>query len=452
MAKQRIQFPDKVQFLFKPYTFKGLWGGRGSAKSHSMAKALLIIGAKVPIRVLCARETMKSLTDSVQALLEDQVNLMGLSHLYECQTGTILGKKYPINHPKFPGRRTEFIFAGLKQNINNIKSYEKCDIAWVEEGAAVSENSWQKLIPTIRTPSDALAAFYGLKKPCDPEIWISWNPELNEDSTHKRFILSPPENSKIVRLNYTDNPWFPEKLRNDMEYDRRKLSEDTFNHIWGGECRSSAEGAIFGLEMKKATQSGRICSVPYDPAKPVDTIWDLGFGDSTAIWMVQSWGGQYHFIDYIEDHGKTVHDYLVMLQQRGYHYGNFFLPHDSLDTIIHKKLAAEPTRSIHGIITAAGYNVRPVDKLLKVQQIDTARTVFPLCRFDEEKCSEGLRALRCYQWGVPSASGALKREPLHDWASHGSEAFMYSCWSVKQPKVEPKKASGRAPMPASAWS
>lgn len=464
----KAEFPEKAQFLFEPYTFKGMEGGRGSAKSQSAAKALLVIGEQVPIRVLCGRETMKSLTDSVQALLEDQVNTLGYGHYYECQTATILGKPFKKDYAegRFEGMRTEFIFAGLKQNINSIKSYEKCDIAWIEEAANVSEVSWQKLIPTIRTPSQALSWFYymrGLRpKPKldipddwnDPEIWITWNEELEEDATHKRFKVNPPKNSKIVTMNWRDNPWFPRKLQNDMEEDREKLSEDTFNHIWEGKCRSSVEGAIYGLEMKRATEENRICQVSYDRTKPVDTAWDIGFGDSTAIWFVQAWGGQYHFIDYIEDNGKTVHDYLIMLQNKGYRYGTHYLPHDALDTIIHGKLAAEKDRSIYGIITEQGYKVKLVDKTYKFQQIDTARTIFPLCRFDAERCSDGIRALRSYQWGPPSASGAVKRDPLHDWASHASSAFQYACWAVKQqPNKLPSKPSGKPRLaPASAWS
>lgn len=463
----RAEFPEKAQFLFEPHTFKGLHGGRGSAKSHSVAKALLVIGEQVPIRVLCGRETMKSLADSVQALLEDQVNLLGLGHYYERQTSTIFGKTFGAKYAdgRFNGLRTEFIFAGLKQNINSIKSYEKCDIAWVEEGANVSENSWQKLIPTIRTPSQALSWFYykrGLrKKPTldpkdwdDPEIWITWNPELTEDSTHKRFILNPPKKSMIVEVNHEDNPWFPEKLKNDMEEDRAKLSQDTFEHIWEGRCRSSVEGAIYGLEMKRATEDGRICQVPYDRTKPVDTAWDLGFGDSTAIWFVQAWGGQYHFIDYIEDNGRTVHDYMIMLQQKGYRYGTHYVPHDALDTIIHGKMAAEKERSIYGIMKSQGMKVQLVDKILKFQQIDTARTMFPLCRFDADRCADGIRALRSYQWGEPSASGTVKREPLHDWASHAASSFQYACWSIKQqPGSAAAKAASKPRMsPATAWS
>jgi phage terminase large subunit len=424
--KQRIQFPDKTQFLFEKHRYKGLYGGRGKGASWSIARALLILGARKKLRILCARETQKSLEDSVHTLLSDQIELMGLSTFYEVQLSVIRGKN-----------GTEFVFAGLKQNINNLKSFEGVDICWIEEAATVSENSWSKLIPTIRKDGS--------------EIWLSWNPELETDPTHIRFILSPPPNAKIVKMSWRDNPYFPEVL--DVE--RRHLLEtdpEVYQHVWEGECRSAVSGAIFGLEMKRATEDGRICLVPYDRTKPVDTVWDLGYGDKTAIWFVQNYGGFFNFIDYIEDDGETIHHYLVELQQRGYLYGVDYMPHDALDTIIHGKLAAERGRSIEGIMRENNRNVRLVPKTLVVDQINNARTTFPQCRFNQDKCHEGLRALRMYQWGEPSKSGALKREPLHDGASHGASAFMYACWSVKQPKVEPKKQSGKRLMPASAWS
>jgi phage terminase large subunit len=117
-----VEFPEKLEFLFSPSRYKVLYGGRGSGKSWGVARALLVIGIQKPIRVLCARELQNSITDSVHALLADQIKSMKLEEFYEIQNTVIYGKN-----------GTEFLFAGLKHNITKIKSFEGVDLCWVEE-------------------------------------------------------------------------------------------------------------------------------------------------------------------------------------------------------------------------------------------------------------------------------------------------------------------------------
>src|SRR5438045_2998697 len=126
-----VEFPKKLEGLFSPSRYKELRGGRGGAKSWGVARALLLQGAKTPLRVLCAREFQNSIRDSVLKLLADQVDALGLGHFYEVQTQAIKG----ING-------TEFAFEGLRQNISRIKSYEAVDRVWIEEAQTVSKNSW----------------------------------------------------------------------------------------------------------------------------------------------------------------------------------------------------------------------------------------------------------------------------------------------------------------------
>ena len=161
----QIEFPLKLQCLFESARYKVLWGGRGGAKSWGIARALLIIGANKPIRVLCAREFQTSIKDSVHKLLSDQIINMGLTDFYEVVDRTIRGKN-----------GSEFNFVGLKNNVANVKSYEGVDICWVEEAQSVSARSWDVLIPTIRKEQS--------------EIWVSFNPELATDNTYQRFILN----------------------------------------------------------------------------------------------------------------------------------------------------------------------------------------------------------------------------------------------------------------------
>lgn len=149
-----VEFPSvHKKLLFSQSRYKVLYGGRGGAKSWAIARALLAWGIARRLRVLCARETMQSISDSVHKLLAGQVEALRLAEHYQVQKSSIVG----ING-------TEFAFAGLRHNVAQIKSYESFDIAWVEEAQAVSKASWEVLIPTIRKP--------------DSEIWIRFNPEL----------------------------------------------------------------------------------------------------------------------------------------------------------------------------------------------------------------------------------------------------------------------------------
>jgi len=152
-AVAKAEFPAKMSTLFDKARYKVYWGGRGAGKSHSVAKALLILGAQSPIRILCAREFMTSMRDSVHKLLSDQIELLGLGSFYEILQANIKGKN-----------GTEFSFVGLKNNTANIKSFEGIDIVWVEEAVTVTKASWNILVPTIRKQGS--------------EIWITFNPEL----------------------------------------------------------------------------------------------------------------------------------------------------------------------------------------------------------------------------------------------------------------------------------
>ena len=259
-AISKAEFPVKLEGLFKPSRYKVLYGGRGGAKSWGIARALLIKGAKTQMRVLCAREFMTSMRDSVHKLLSDQIQALGLLGFYEITQASIKGQN-----------GTEFAFAGLKNNIANIKSYEGVDVCWVEEAQTVSRLSWNVLIPTIRKEKS--------------EIWVSFNPELETDETYQRFVVYPPADCISIKINWSDNPWFPETLR--LEKDGLKDRDlEAYNQVWEGLCRQSVDGAIFGKELQQAELDGRITRVPYDPTKPVHAIFDLGWADSTSIWFL----------------------------------------------------------------------------------------------------------------------------------------------------------------------
>jgi len=391
-----VQFPQKLECLFTPpyVRYRTLYGGRGGAKSWGVARALLIKGAKKPLRILCAREFMTSIKDSVHKLLSDQINAMGLNSFYEITQNAIRA-----------ANGTEFAFVGLKNNIANVKSYEGIDICWVEEAQTVSKTSWNTLIPTIRKEMS--------------EIWITFNPELEQDETYQRFVVNPPENSIVQRINWNDNPWFPDTLR--MEKDALKNRDPiAYNNVWEGLCRLTVDGAIFANEMNVAELSGRITKVPYDPLKPVHAVFDLGWADHTAIWFVQFIGMETRLIRYLQDTQKTISHYLQEMQKLGYIYDTLHLPHDA-----ESKNIASNGRSIDEIVRAAGYKTNILPRVPVVDSINAARTIFSNCYFDRENCADGLQCLRHYRYEVDPDSGQFSRNPLHDQYSHGADAFRY---------------------------
>jgi phage terminase large subunit len=408
-ALAKAEFPIKLKGLFEKSRYKVAYGGRGGAKSWGIARALLIKGAKDPMRILCAREFQTSIKDSVHKLLCDQIEALGLLGFYEITQNSIRGKN-----------GTEFSFVGLRNNVANIKSYEGVDVVWVEEAQTTSRLSWNILIPTIRKQGS--------------EIWISFNPELETDETYQRFVLKPPADCIQIKINWSDNPWFPDTLM--LEKDALKQRDlEAYNQVWEGLCRQSVDGAIFAKELQQAELDGRLTKVPYDATKPVHAVFDLGWADSTAIWFLQFVGMETRLIRYIEDSQKTISHYLATMQTFGYVYDKVWLPHDA-----ENKTLAAAGRSIDDIVRAAGYKTQILPRVPILDSINAARTIFPSCYFDRDNAAEGINCLRHYRYEVDPVSGQFSRTPLHDHYSHGADAFRYIALMIKEPAARKPKA------------
>jgi phage terminase large subunit len=177
------------------------------------------MGFAKPLRILCAREIQRSINDSVHKLLSKQIDEMGLGGFYDITREAIRGQN-----------GTEFIFKGLRTNPQEIKSMEGIDLCWVEEAQAVSAESWDILIPTIRKPGS--------------EIWITFNPLDEQDPTYQKFVVSPPEDAQVRKVNYNENPYFPDVLRKEMEW-LKKRDYESYLHIWEGEVRKLSNALVF---------------------------------------------------------------------------------------------------------------------------------------------------------------------------------------------------------------
>jgi phage terminase large subunit len=354
--------------------------------------------------------------------LEEQIKALGLGPIYRIEKAAIYGQN-----------GTEILFAGVRHNIDSIKSMEGINICWVEEAQTVRKDSWDKLIPTLFRVDNC-------------ELWISFNPDLESDDTYQRFIVQPPPDAAVVKLTWRDNPWFPVGLKLELEQARR-TNQDEYNHIWEGACINTLQNAIYANELRAVDVEGRVRRVPYDPSRPVDTAWDLGYGDMVSIWMFQSFAMEYRLIDYEEGCRQPIHYYLAELGKRGYVYGTDYLPWDG-------GLKALGTgRSIEEVMKTAGRKVRVAPRLSITDGINAARTIFPLCYFDEQRCSQGLRHLRMYRYGEMLAYDGPSREPIHDLSSHCADSFRCLAVSIRQPQKErEREQQQRQSQYSSPWS
>ena len=390
-----ISIPTAFKELFEPHRYKVYWGGRGAGKSVQFASALLLLGAGNDAkRILCAREIQRSIKDSVHSLLASRIKALGLSHFYEVTNNEVRG----ING-------TQIIFSGLHQNIESVKSIEGVDYCWVEEGNRVSENSWRTLIPSIRKPNS--------------EIWISFNPELKSDPAYQRFVEHPPENAMVKKVSYRDNPYFSQTTLPEEMQSLKDSNEEEYLHVYEGELKQFSDGSIYQKQLKDARSEGRVCWIPVESV-PVNTFWDLGRNDSTAIFFHQQIGKEHRFIDYYEHRLVDLDHYARVLKEKGYLYGCHYLPHD-----VEVKTLGSNNRSRREILEDMGVNpITTVPRISSVEDgIAMVRDVFKRCWFHEENCAEGLDALANYQYQFDDSYQTFRKVPLHNWASNGSDAF-----------------------------
>jgi phage terminase large subunit len=221
MRELVIETPRWALPLLEASRYKGVHGGRGSGKSHERAEALIERCIMQPTSAVCIREVQKSLAQSVKKLLEQKIEAMDVGHLFEVQQSVIKAPNGGI-----------IIFQGMQNHTaDSIKSLEGYDIAWVEEAQSLSQRSLDLLRPTIRKEGS--------------ELWFTWNPDLPTDPVD--VLLrgeEPPPGAVIVQANYRDNPWLPDVLKTELEYDRKR-DPDKFAHIWLGEYQRNSESRVF---------------------------------------------------------------------------------------------------------------------------------------------------------------------------------------------------------------
>lgn len=216
IATPRVYVP-----LLEDARYKGAWGGRGSGKSHFFAEMLIEDSIREKIDAVCLREVQKSLKFSVKKLLESKISSMNAGAYFEVQNEQIRSKTGGV-----------IIFQGMQDHTSDsIKSLEGFKRAWFEEAQSASQRSLDLLRPTIRAPGS--------------QLWFSWNPRHKTDPVD--VLLrgeTPPPNAVVVKANYLDNPWLPDELAEEMEYDKRR-DPDKYAHIWLGAYQQNSEARVF---------------------------------------------------------------------------------------------------------------------------------------------------------------------------------------------------------------
>lgn len=395
--KISLTIPEAFKPLFDPYRYKVFYGGRGSAKSWSVADALIIRAISGTVRILCARELQNSIAESVHKLLSDRIEAHGLSKYFSITNNSIKSLS-----------GSEFFFKGLRSNISEIKSMEGVDICWVEEAQVVSAHSWDTLIPTIRKDGS--------------EIWLTFNPEMETDPTYERFVLHDQPNSIVRHVSYRDNPFFPAVL----EQERLALKANdpaAYLNVWEGECKSAVEGAFWAEAIHDADQEGRICEVPYDRDYPVYTYWDIG--GTTCIWYVQylGSGGRLNVIDFSKFYNTKYSEIAQAVIEKPYNYIEHVLPWDAGPTLgpnPHSGQTSEQALLDAGLRRTRVLG-KPVDKMSDIH--NACPGALARAWFDRGKCADGVNDLRRYKRRQVKATNQWLDEPLKDGSDHAADAW-----------------------------
>ena len=277
-----------------------------------------------------------------------------------------------------------------------------------------------------------------------PTVWGEIiRPLLADRQGWASFIGTPKGKNHfhaLAQMAKNSPDWFYQELKasetgivlaSELDDARRQMTPEQYAQEFECAFDVPALGAIYGAEIAQARTDNRICSVPYDRAALVHTAWDLGVGDDTCIWFWQSVGREIRLIDYYSNRGQPVTHYLSVLQARGYDYGMHAVPHDAA--------ARErwSTGTMTQIAEEQGFRMTVLPREDVEQGINAARMLFSRCWFDETKCADGLDALMNYRREYAEKLGQFKPTPLHDWASHGADAFRYLAMSIERASAKP---------------
>ena len=392
MARKAVELPEYGELLWQPFRHLGLHGGRGGAKSRTIATALVLQSVERHERILCGREVQKSIKDSVKRLLDDEIDRLGLRPAFDSTETEIRGPNDSL-----------FLFSGIKGNANGIKSIEGITTFWGEEAQTFSQASIDTVVPTIRAPNSRL-------------IW-SWNPDLETDPIDAllRGKHGPPPNSIVREVNYTDNPWFPDVLREAMEYDRQR-DYDKYLHIWEGQYRRNSEARVF--------KNWRVEEFDSPSSADYRLGADFGFSIDPSCALRCRIEGREIYVDY-EAWGLNIEiDKLPFLFMSIPEAEKWPMVADSSrpETISYLRRNGFP------LIIPAVKGARSVDE--GVEFLKSYDLVI------HPRCQHLIDELTCYSWKVDSLTG-LVLPFLEDKDNHLIDALRYAVEAAR--RAQPKK-------------
>lgn len=426
MASLEIETPRWAIPALKPARYKAIWGGRGSGKSHFVGEYIIEEHIIHPNdSTVCVREVQKSLDQSVKRLLEAKIEKLNAGAYFEVLDAKIRSKQ-----------GTGIIsFQGMQNHTaDSIKSLEGYKRAWVEEAQTLSQYSLDLLRPTIRTPGS--------------ELLFTWNPRYKTDPVDVFFRKNPPENAVVLAVNWNDNPWFPDELHREMMDDFARDS-DKADHIWNG-AYGATQGAILAKWVNQAIREGRVTSdVEFDrDGAPLEISCDLGYRDTACFWFWQRTLGGFRVLSYDADTGLDADDWIPRIRDKvaelgaSAKLGKIWLPHDArAKTFQSKHTTIERFAQAFGVDKCA---IVPQSK--KIDQISAARAVMPRCEFNKDRCETGMDGLIAWEYSYNEELGVFSREPIHNWASHPSDAFCYGAQVMQEIAPKPEETLPKYPI------
>jgi phage terminase large subunit len=279
-----------------------------------------------------------------------------------------------------------------------------------------------------------------------PSVWGEIiRPLLADRKGWAVFIGTPKGRNAFFELYQqalTDDDWFTLMLKasetglidgEELTDARKSMSEAQYEQEFECSFEAAIVGSVYGKDISRSRNAGRIGKVPHEPAKLTFTAFDIGYGDSTAIWFWQVVGNEPRFIDYYESNGEPIMHYLGVLKRKEYNYDTLWLPHDAETN---GKFATG--KSIAEIVRENGFKVRIAPNLSLEEGINQGRLLLARALIDEKRCGPGLEALGSYRWDYNERLDELKAIPVHDWASHGADAWRYAAVSMKVADQRPK--------------
>jgi phage terminase large subunit len=400
LAILKIPTAGVFEPLLAPARYKGVYGGRGSGKSHFFGELLVeTCQAERGTLAVCIREAQRTLAQSSKRLIESKIASLGVGSEFKLYSDKI----------ETPGDGL-VIFRGLQDHTaESIKSLEGFRIAWIDEAQTLSARSLALLRPTIRAENS--------------ELWASWNPRRKSDAVDDFLRARKPPGAIVIGANWRDNPWFPAVLEEERRTDL-SLYPDRYDHIWEGDYVRAFEGAYFAEMLSQARAHGRIGIVSADPLLPLRAFIDIGGSGATAdaftIWIVQWVGNEIRILDYYEAIGQVLAFHVNWLRSRSYANAILYLPHDGInENSITGKRYEDHLRE-------AGFTVEPPVKNqgrgAAMMRIEALRRLGPQIWWNEATTEAGRDAIGFYHERKDDVRN-IGVGPEHDWSSHAADAL-----------------------------